>query len=249
MSGALAGKTVLVTGGARRIGAAICRRLHAAGAQVVVNYHHSAQDAQKLLQELNDLRAGSAALARADLLKSGAVSQLVKDALTAFGRLDVLVNNASSFYPTPVGEISEQAWDNLVGTNMKVPLFLSQAAAPELRKTQGCIVNIIDIHAELPMKNHLVYSAAKGGLLSLTRALARELGPQIRVNGVSPGTIIWPEDAAWQNDIERQRIVNQTVLKRTGEPADIAGAVEFLIAAPYVTGQVIAVDGGRSIAL
>lgn len=216
---------------------------------MVVNYHRSTQDAQLLQQELNDLRAGSAVLARADLLKPGSWSQLVKDVVTAFGRLDALINNASSFYPTPVGEIDEQAWDDLVGTNMKAPLFLSQAAAPELRKVQGCIINIIDIHAELPLRNHLVYSAAKGGLLALTRALARELGPQIRVNGVSPGTIVWPEGPTWQNDIERQRIVNQTVLKRSGEPADIAGAVEFLISAPYVTGQILAVDGGRSIAV
>ncbi len=249
MSNGLAGKAVLVTGGARRVGAAICRQLHAAGANVVINHHHSVQDAQALFHELNTLRAGSAALARADLLTPGALPQLVKDALAAFGRLDVLVNNASSFYPTPLGEIGEQAWDDLVGTNMKAPLFLSQAAAPELRKVQGCIVNIVDIHAERPMKNHLVYSAAKGGLLALTRALARELGPQVRVNGVSPGTILWPEDSAWDNDIERQRIVNQTVLKRSGKPEDIAGAVEFLITAPYVTGQIIAVDGGRNIVL
>jgi pteridine reductase len=249
MNGALAGKAVLVTGGARRVGAAICRRLHAAGANVVVHYHRSAQDAQALLHELNGVRAGSVAVARADLLIPGALPQLIKDALAAFGRLDVLVNNASSFYPTPVGEIGEQAWDDLLGTNLKAPLFLAQAAAPELRKAHGCIVNIIDIHAELPMKNHVVYNAAKGGLLALTRSLARELGPQVRVNGVSPGAIVWPDDPAWQNDIERQRIVNQTVLKRTGEPADIAGAVEFLIAAPYVTGQILVVDGGRSIAL
>lgn len=249
MSGALAGKTVLVTGGARRVGAAICRRLHAAGANVVVNYHRAQQDAQALLRELNARRADSAVLARADLLAAGALPQLVKDTLTAFGQLDALVNNASSFYPTPVGEIGEQAWDDLLGTNLKAPLFLAQAAAPELRKAHGCIVNIIDIHAELPMKNHLVYNTAKGGLLALTRSLARELGPQVRVNGVSPGAILWPEDPAWQNELERRRIVNQTLLQRTGEPEDIAGAVEFLLTAPYVTGQIIAVDGGRSIVL
>lgn len=249
MSGALAGKTVLVTGGARRLGAAICRRLHAAGANVVVNYHRAQQDAQALLRELNGQRADSAVLARADLLAAGALPQLVKDTLTAFGQLDALVNNASSFYPTPVGEIGEQAWDDLLGTNLKAPLFLAQAAAPELRKAHGCIVNIIDIHAELPMKNHLVYNTAKGGLLALTRSLARELGPQVRVNGVSPGAILWPEGPAWQNELERRRIVNQTLLQRTGEPEDIAGAVEFLLTAPYVTGQIITVDGGRSIVL
>ncbi len=249
MSAALTGKAVLVTGGARRVGAAICRRLHAAGANVLVHYRNAAQEAHALQQELNDLRAGSVALTRADLLAPGALPQLVKDAVTAFGRIDGLVNNASSFYATPVGAIDERAWDELIGANLKAPLFLSQAAAPELRKTQGVIVNIIDIHAELPMKNHVVYNVAKGGLLALTRSLARELGPQVRVNGVSPGTVLWPEDAAWQNDIERQRIVNQTLLKRTGEPDDIAMAVEFLMTAPYVTGQILAVDGGRSIAL
>lgn len=249
MSTALTGKAVLVTGGARRVGAAICRRLHAAGANVLVHYRNATQEAHALQQELNGLRAGSVALTRADLLAPGALPQLVKDAVTAFGKIDGLVNNASSFYATPVGAIDERAWDELIGANLKAPLFLSQAAAPELRKTQGVIINIIDIHAELPMKNHVVYNVAKGGLLALTRSLARELGPQVRVNGVSPGTVLWPEDAAWQNDIERQRIVNQTLLKRTGEPDDIAMAVEFLMTAPYVTGQILAVDGGRSIAL
>ncbi|MDP1536144.1 MAG: pteridine reductase [Burkholderiales bacterium] len=249
MSGALTGKAVLVTGGAKRVGAAICRRLHAAGANVVVHYHRSAAEAQALLRELNGLREDTLALVCADLLTPGALPQLVKDALAAFGRLDVLVNNASTFYPTPVGAINEQVWEDLIGTNLKVPLFLAQAAAPALRKAQGSIVNIIDIHAELPMKNHLVYNTAKGGLLALTRSLARELGPQVRVNGVSPGTILWPDDPAWQNDLERQRIVNQTALKRSGEPDDIARAVEFLITAPYVTGQIIAVDGGRSISI
>lgn len=249
MSAALSGKAVLVTGGARRVGAAICRRLHAAGASVLVHYRNAADEAHALQQELNGLRAGSVALARADLLTPGALPQLIRDAVTAFGRIDGLVNNASSFYATPVGAIDERAWDELIGANLKAPLFLSQAAAPELRKTQGVIVNIIDIHAELPMKNHVVYNVAKGGLLALTRSLARELGPQVRVNGVSPGTVLWPDDPAWQNDIERQRIVNQTLLKRTGEPDDIAMAVEFLMTAPYVTGQILAVDGGRSIAL
>lgn len=249
MSAILTGKSVLVTGGARRVGASISRRLHAAGANVVVHYRNAADDAHALQQELNGVRAQSAALLRADLLAPGALPQLARDAVAAFGRLDGLVNNASSFYATPMGAIDERSWEDLVGTNLKAPLFLAQAVATELRRTQGAVVNIIDIHAELPMKNHVVYTAAKGGLLALTRSLARELGPQVRVNGVSPGTVLWPEDPAWQNDIERQRIVNQTLLKRTGEPGDIAAAVEFLLTAPYVTGQVLAVDGGRSIAM
>ncbi|MBI3054677.1 MAG: SDR family oxidoreductase, partial [Betaproteobacteria bacterium] len=170
--------------------------------------------------------------------------------VSQFGSLDILINNASSFFATAIGDINEQAWEDLIGTNLKAPLFLSQAAAGELRKRHGCIVNIVDIHAEFPMKNYVVYSVAKGGLLALTRSLARELGPEVRVNGVAPGTILWPEDNNWSDEISRQRVINQTALKRIGDPDDIAKAVEFLVtAAPYVTGQVIAVDGGRSITL
>jgi pteridine reductase len=162
----------------------------------------------------------------------------------------VLINNASSFFPTVVGEISEREWDDLMGTNLKTPLFLSQAAAPHLRRSHGCIVNIIDIHADRPMRNYVVYSVAKGGLLALTRSLAAELGPEVRVNGVSPGAIIWPEDERWSDDLARQRIVQTTLLKRIGDPDDIARTVGFLVFdAPYITGQVIAVDGGRSIHL
>ena len=250
MTQALQDKVVLITGGARRVGAAICRRLHAAGASLLVHYRSSAIEARALQVELNALRADSVALLQADLLKGSNAAELVKGALKRYGRLDALVNNASSFYPTPVGEISEKAWDDLIGTNLKAPLFLSQAAAAELRKNHGCIVNIIDIHAELPMRNHAVYTAAKGGLLALTRALARDLGPEVRVNGISPGTILWPEDDAWKDEVARQRIINQTVLKRIGEPDDVARAVEFLIAqSPFVTGQVLAVDGGRGVNL
>jgi len=250
MAEALAGKAVLVTGGAKRVGAAICRRLHAAGASVLVHYRSSALEARALQVELQARRAESVALAQADLLKVSAAAQLVKAAAKHFGRLDAVINNASSFYATAVGEITEAAWDDLVGTNLRAPLFLAQAAAPELRKTHGCIVNIIDIHAELPMRNHAVYTAAKGGLLALTRALARDLGPEIRVNGIAPGTILWPENEAWRDEVARQRIIHQTALKRIGEPDDVARAVEFLVAdAPYVTGQVLTVDGGRSLSL
>lgn len=237
-------KVILVTGGARRVGAAVCRRLHAAGASVMVHYRSSEADARALAAALG----GTVALAQADLLKSGAAAGLVRDTVKAFGRLDALVNNASSFYPTPVGEITDKAFDDLVGTNLKAPLFLSQAAARELKKARGAIVNIIDIHAELPMKNHVVYTTAKAGLAALTRSLARELAPEVRVNGVAPGTILWPESDLWRDDVARQRIISRTALKRIGEPDDIAKAVEFLIgAAPYVTGQIIAIDGGRSI--
>ncbi|HZN26113.1 MAG TPA: pteridine reductase [Burkholderiales bacterium] len=250
MNGSLEGKVVLITGGARRVGAAISRRLHAAGANLVLHYRSSAAEARALQRDLTGARVDSVVLVQGDLLKPGNLAGLIKEALKAFGRLDHLVNNASSFYPTPIGEITEKAWDDLIGTNLKAPLFLSQAAAGELRKHHGSIVNIIDIHAEFPMKNYVVYNVAKGGLVGLTRSLARELGPEVRVNGIAPGTIIWPDDEAWKDELARQRIMNQTALKRIGDPDDIAKAVEFLLtSAPYVTGQVLAVDGGRNVML
>jgi pteridine reductase len=243
-------KVVLITGGAKRVGAAICRLLHAGGANLMVHYRSSAAEARALQAELNEARPDSVALVQADLLNMANLPALVHDTVQRFERLDVLINNASSFFPTAVGEITEAAWDDLMGTNLKTPLFLSQAAAPHLRKTEGCIVNIVDIHSDRPMKNYTVYNTAKGGLVSLTRALARELGPEVRVNGVSPGAILWPEDEGWSDALARQRIVNTTLLKRTGEPDDIARTVRFLVEdAPYITGQVIAVDGGRSVHL
>jgi pteridine reductase len=246
----LTGRVALVTGGAKRVGAAICRLLHARGANLMLHHRASVSEARALQHELNTRRADSVALIQADLLNGASLPDLVKTTLGRFGRLDMLINNASSFFPSPIGEITEKTWDDLVGTNLKAPLFLSQAAAPELRRRHGCIVNIVDIHAEFPMKNYLVYTVAKGGLLALTRSLARELGPEVRVNGVAPGAILWPEGDEWGDELSRQRIVNQTALKRIGEPDDIAKAVDYLVsAAPYVTGQVIAVDGGRSIAL
>lgn len=243
-------KTVLVTGGAKRVGAAICRRLHAAGANVVIHYRASATDARALAKALNVARAGSAACVKADLLDEKTPRALVAACLAEFGRLDALVNNASSFYATPVGNMNERAWADLIGTNLKAPLFIAQAAAAELKKRRGCIVNIVDIHAELPLKDYVIYTIAKGGLAALTRALARELAPAVRVNGVSPGPILWPDTAIWRSPKTRKNILDRTLLKRAGEPDDIARAVVFLIAdAPYVTGQIIAVDGGRSIAV
>ncbi len=242
------GKVVLITGGARRVGAAICRNLHAHGANLMVHYRSSAKEARALQAELNLKRADSVALIQADLLNLSMLPNLVGDTVKRFGRLDAVINNASSFFPTVVGEINNKAWDDLIGTNLKAPLFLLQAAATQLKKNHGCIVNIVDIHAERPMKNYVVYSTAKAGLVNLTRSLARELAPEVRVNGVAPGAIIWPEDEAWSDELSRQRIINSTLLKRVGDPEDIAKAVYFLIAdAPYITGQIIAVDGGRSI--
>ena len=244
------GKVVLITGGAKRVGAAICRCLHREGASLMIHYRSSEIEAKALAAEFNLQRTDSAALVKGDLLDMATYSRIVAKTVSQFGKLDVLINNASSFYPTAVGEIVEKDWHDLIGTNLKAPLFLSQAAAGELRRRHGCIVNIVDIHAEFPMKNYVVYSVAKGGLLALTRSLARELGPEVRVNGVAPGTILWPEDSNWSDEISRQRVINQTALKRIGDPDDIAKAVEFLVtASPYVTGQVIAVDGGRSITL
>ena len=214
----------------------------------MVHYRSSAKEARALQAELNLKRADSVAMIQADLLNLSMLPNLVGDTVKRFGRLDVVINNASSFFPTAVGEINDKAWDDLIGTNLKAPLFLSQAAVGQLKKNHGCIVNIVDIHAERPMKNYVVYSTAKAGLVNLTRSLARELAPEVRVNGVAPGAIIWPEDEAWSDELSRQRIINSTLLKRVGEPEDIAKAVHFLIAdAPYITGQIIAVDGGRSI--
>lgn len=239
-------KVVLVTGGGRRVGAEITRTLHGAGARVVVHYRRSVRGAAELVDELNGLRPDSALALNADLLDTAALPGLVQAAVAHFGRLDALVNNASSFFPTPVGSIDEAQWDDLVGSNFKAPLFLSQAARPHLQASRGAIVNITDIHAERPLKDYALYCAAKAGLLGLTRALALELAPEVRVNAVAPGPILWPEDDSF-NDDARRDILSRTPLARCGEPADIARTVLFLLAgAPYVSGQVIAVDGGRT---
>lgn len=244
------GKAVLVTGGAKRVGAAISRRLHAAGANILLHYRSSTREALDLCDELNALRPDSVAAYQADLLDLAALRPLVDRAIEKFGRLDALVNNASSFYSTPLAALGEQQWHDLLGTNLRAPLFLAQAAADELRRRHGCIVNITDIHAERPMHGHLLYSVAKAGLAMLTRALAQEMAPQVRVNAVAPGVIMWPENAAWMDEEQRRKIVAHTLLKREGEPDDIARTVAFLIQdAPYVTGQIIAVDGGRSVSI
>ena len=244
----LEGKAVLVTGGARRVGAAIARRLHAAGANLLLHYRDSETDAAALAAELNAAREKSAATVKAELLAPIAPKALVAAALEHFGRLDVLVNNASSFFPVAVGGIEASHWEELIGSNLRAPLFIAQEAAPHLARHQGAIVNIVDIHAERPLKGYPVYSIAKAGLAALTRSLALELAPQVRVNGVAPGAIAWPEDGQFSAD-ERARVLATTPLGRTGEPDDIAQAVHFLACAPYVTGQVIAVDGGRSVFL
>ena len=241
----LAGRWALITGAAKRIGATIAEGLHGAGMNVVVHFFNSGEDAEHLVAKLNDLRADSALAIQGDLRDSAALETLVGNVVDATGRLDVLVNNASSFYPTPLGSITEEHWDDLVGSNLKAPLFLCQSALPHLKETQGVIINIVDVHSQRPLKNHPVYGAAKAGLAMLTRSLARDLGPDIRVNGVSPGAILWPE-AGMPESIQKN-IIGKTALKRAGEPEDIAAAVLFLVRdAPYVTGQILAVDGGRS---
>jgi len=243
---ALAGRCVLVTGGAKRLGAAIARRFHAAGATLVVHYHRSRPAAESLVAELNAARPGSAIAACADLNDVACLPGLVATALDRYGRLDVLVNNASTFYPTPVGTITAAQFDDLVGTNLRAPLFLSQAAATALRSSQGLILNLVDIHGRRPLKEHPVYSAAKAGLVMLTKSLARELGPDVRVNGIAPGPVLWPERELDQG--LKDEIIARTALKRSGSPEDIARTALYLATeAPYVTGQVITVDGGRSL--
>lgn len=241
----LAGQWALVTGGARRVGAEIVRTLHAAGSGVVVHHRGSPDAAAALVGDLNELRAGSAFAVSGDILDTPRLASLVEGITARTGRLDTLVNNASSFYPTPLDQVTEDQWEDLVGTNLKAPLFLAQAALPWLRESQGCIVNIIDIHAIRPLKNHPVYGAAKAGLSFLTKALARDLAPQVRVNGVAPGAVLWPDGGI--SDATKEVVLRQIPLHRTGEPADIAGCILYLVRdATYVTGQVIAVDGGRS---
>jgi pteridine reductase len=249
MESVLTGKVVLITGAARRVGAAIARRLHAEGANLMLHYHASEHDALALQSELNARRKLSVALVQADLLDASGLAEIVRNTLARFERIDALVNNASSFYPTPLGGITAAQWDDLMGSNLKAPLFLSQAAAPHLKRFGGTIVNIADIHAERPLMHYVVYNVAKAGLVGLTRSLARELGPDVRVNAVAPGPILWPENDSF-DAVSRQRVISHTLLKRVGEPDDIARAVYYLIAeAPYVTGQVLTVDGGRSVNL
>jgi pteridine reductase len=236
----------LVTGAARRIGAVIARALHARGCRVLVHYRGSAKAAQSLVGELNGLRADSAIALKADLAQTEGPEQLAALVRDHCSGLDVLVNNASRFYPTPLGEVTGEVWKDLMGSNLRGPFFLAQALLPELRAASGAIVNILDIHAERPMPNHAVYSMAKAGLSMMTRSLALELGPAIRVNGVAPGAILWPEEEP--SSSVKSSLLGKVVLGRLGDPVDIAGAVCFLaLDAPYVTGQVLSVDGGRSL--
>jgi pteridine reductase len=242
----LEGKVVLITGGARRIGAEIVRTLHGAGARILIHHRSSAGAAAGLAAELNGARPGSAAVHGVDLLSAGAPERLVAAAIQTFGGVDVLINNASSFAPSQIGQITPAQWNDLIGTNLQVPLFLTQAAVPSLAARRGLIINMVDIHGLRPLKGYPVYSVAKAGLAMLTRSLARELGPDIRVNGIAPGPVLWPEHG--MDEALKQEIIGKTALHRHGSPADVARTALFLAKdAPYITGQIIAVDGGRGI--
>ncbi len=245
MEQALRDKVVLITGGSRRVGAGIVRKLHAAGATVAIHYHRSVEAAQALAAELNAVRESSVTTLGGDLLDLKVLGALVEATVARFGHLDILVNNASTFYPTPIGDITAAHWDDLMGTNLRAPVFLSQAAAPHLRARNGLILNIADIHGLRPLRYHTVYSPAKAGLIMLTQSLARELAPQVRVNAIAPGPVEFPEQGLTEE--MKQAIIDKTLLKRRGSPDDIARAALFFAAeAPYVTGQILAVDGGRS---
>jgi pteridine reductase len=239
-------KIALVTGGAQRIGAQIVRTLHAAGMKVAIHYHASAEAAEQLAGELDALRPGSAVTVRGDLDDVGSAPELVAAVEARFGRLDALVNNASRFYPTPLDTATAAQWDELMGSNLRAPFFLAQAAAPLLRAAAGCIVNLVDVHAQRPLKDHPIYCMAKAANAMMVMSLARELGPAVRVNGVAPGAILWPDREL--SDAAKQEILDRTALKRTGAMEDVARAVLFLVRdADYVTGQILAVDGGRTI--
>ena len=243
---ALNGKWALITGAGKRIGACIAQTLHGAGANIIIHYRGSQAPAESLATELNTARADSAMTVQADLNDTGSLAGIVQNVVAQTGRLDILINNASSFYPTPLGTITEEHWQDLIGSNLKAPLFLSQAVEPHLRDNGGVIINIVDIHSARPLRNHAVYGPAKAGLAMLTRSLARDLAPAIRVNGVSPGAILWPEND--MPDSVKDNIIGQVPMKRAGSPEDIANCVLYLVRdADYVTGQIIAVDGGRSI--
>ena len=237
----------VVTGGARRIGAQICRRLHQANIDLVIHYRNSSLEAKALQKELNNIRKGSAAIVKADLLNLDSYALIINEAIKIYGQLNFLINNASSYYATKINEVNETNWNDLINSNLKGALFLSKEAAPFLKKTNGSIINITDAHITSPKKNYIIYSVAKSGLNSLTKSLAEELGPKIRVNAIAPGPILWPDNSIEFNKSYRKKVISQTTLKKVGEPDDIAKAVEFLLLnAPFISGQILNVDGGRN---
>lgn len=241
-------KVALITGGAKRIGACLSRSLHQQGFNIIVHYRHSEDQAKKLVADLNQQRENSAIYLQASLDDLEQIQQLAQDAVQCWGRLDVLVNNASSFFPTKMGSTTEQHWDELFSSNLKGPFFLAQALKEELKRQSGCIINLIDIHAQRPLKEHSVYCMAKAGLAMMTKSLARELAPDIRVNGISPGAILWPEGESEVAQAQQDKILQRIPLARSGSETDIVQTALFLIeSAPYITGQIISVDGGRTV--
>ncbi|MDN4501422.1 pteridine reductase [Alteromonadaceae bacterium BrNp21-10] len=238
-------KTILITGAAKRIGACIARNLHEQGANVVLHCNHSLDSAQSLVNELNTIKANSAKVIQGDLSQPDQINEIASQAINAFGSIDGLINNASSFYPKTFGEYDQQDWQTLIGSNLQGPFFLSQALLKQLHANQGVIINIIDIHAQSPLSNHTLYCMAKAGLSMMTKSLAKDLAPNIRVNGVAPGAILWPENS--MDDAQKQQIMQQIPLARLGQDKDIADAVSYLIQAQYVTGQILAIDGGKSL--
>jgi pteridine reductase len=241
----LTGKTALITGAAKRIGAETAKTLHQNGANIIIHYASSTPQAEALAQQLNQIRPASACIVQADLLHIDEIQRLTEQAANCFDGLDILVNNASTFYPTPLGQISEDNWNDLMGTNFKAALFLAQACYPTLKKSRGCIINMLDIHARSPFKDHMVSSCAKAAKVMLTRSLALEMGPEVRVNGIAPGIILWPENAADLDSEQRQKMIDSVPLKRSGEAKDIADTILFLATSDYINGQILAVDGGR----
>lgn len=242
----MSAKKILITGAAKRIGASCSRLLHARGHAIFLHYRDSKTEAERLCNEFNDIRPDSAIIGQADLMNIDALVSLTQDVKSVWGELDVLINNASMFYPASVSESTEHQWDELLGSNLKAPFFLTKELAPVLAGNNGCVINIVDIHAERGLKGFPVYCIAKAGLAAMTKILAKELGPEIRVNGVSPGAIIWPEGELDEN--EKNEILSRIALNRRGEPEDIAKAIGFLVdEADYITGQVIVVDGGRTL--
>ena len=238
----------LVTGAAKRIGATIARRLHADGYDLALHYRSSRQEMDALVAELHEARADSALALQAELSEFDRLPELVARAVGHFGRLDALVNNASAYYATPVGDVTPDQWDELFASNARAPFFLAQAAAPHLARSNGAIVNIVDIYAERPLRGHTVYCMAKAALVMATKSLALELGPQVRVNGVAPGNILWSENPGKAETLDM--VHERTALERQGEPDDIAEAVHWLLRGNrYVTGQILAVDGGRTLSI
>ena len=239
-------RIALITGGGKRIGMSIARHLHNCDIDIMIHHNQSSNEANELKGQLNNLRANSAASIQANLLEPDSYAYIIKEVISVFGQLDFLINNASTYYPTPIESINEASWDDLIGTNLKAPLMLSKHASKFLKITKGAIINLTDAQIQNPKKNYIIYALAKSGLATLTKSLAKELGPAVRVNAIAPGAILWPESNLDFDDDYRSKVISQTLLKRTGSPEDICKAIEFfLLHAPYVTGQTLSIDGGR----